>query len=62
MVIAQDSIERARPHFVQAIKDNNSELVLGLLQNGFPSTEKIDGIPILHFAAQSPQVTADFFI
>ena len=53
MVVAQETITRARPHIIRAIKSNNVRVVVGLLKNGFPPTEKLDGLPIMHFAAMN---------
>ena len=53
MVVAAETITRARPHIIRAIKANNVRVVVGLLKNGFPPTEKLDGLPIMHFAAMN---------
>ena len=53
MVVAEATITRARPHIIRAIKSNNVRVVMGLLKNGFPPTEKLDGLPIMHFAVMN---------
>ena len=56
MVVSQESIDRAKPHFIKAVTTNNENVLAGLIRNRFPVNVKVDGLPSLHLAARESNI------